>query len=206
MIYRRIPRLFPELTLAHGDGTYPTVLARFARVDVLILDDWGLVGLKDAQRQDLLEILDDRDGNRSTIITSQLPTDRWHEHLGDPTLADAILDRVVHRAHRLTLTGPSRRKAHWERILGTEGGGMSRQTRIAEGCHGSADLAIVVVQGLLCGRAGGAAACGPCRSYGKRTERVSHSSLDGAQNAPPTTAHRHHPFRLEREEEQEPLQ
>jgi DNA replication protein DnaC len=112
VIYRRIPRLFPELTLAHGDGTYPTVLARFARVDVLILDDWGLVGLKDAQRQDLLEILDDRDGNRSTIITSQLPTDRWHDHLGDPTLADAILDRVVHRAHRLVLTGPSRRKAN----------------------------------------------------------------------------------------------
>jgi DNA replication protein DnaC len=112
VIYRRLPRLFPELTLAHGDGTYPTVLGRFARVDVLILDDWGLIALKDAQRQDLLEILDDRDGNRSTIITSQLPIDRWHEHVGDPTLADAILDRVVHRAHRLALTGPSRRKAN----------------------------------------------------------------------------------------------
>jgi DNA replication protein DnaC len=111
VIYRRIPRLFPELTLAHGDGTYPTLLARFARVDVLVLDDWGLASLKDAQRQDLLEILDDRDGTRSTIITSQLPTDRWHEHLGDPTVADAILDRVVHRAHRLTLGGPSRRKS-----------------------------------------------------------------------------------------------
>ena len=112
VIYRRIARLFPELTLAHGDGTYAIVLARFARVDVLILDDWGLVGLTDAQRQDLLEILDDRDGTRSTIITSQLPIDRWHEHLGDPTLADAILDRVVHRAHRLPLTGPSRRKGN----------------------------------------------------------------------------------------------
>lgn len=112
VIYRRIPRLFPELTLAHGDGTYPTVLARFARVDVLILDDWGVAGLTDRQRQDLLEILDDRDGNRSTVITSQLPIDRWHEHLGDPTLADAILDRVVHRAHRLGLTGPSRRKSN----------------------------------------------------------------------------------------------
>jgi DNA replication protein DnaC len=88
------------------------VLARFARVDVLILDDWGLVGLKDTQRQDLLEILDDRDGARSTIITSQLPTDRWHDHLGDPTVADAILDRIVHRAHRLTLGGPSRRKSN----------------------------------------------------------------------------------------------
>jgi DNA replication protein DnaC len=111
VIYRRMPRLFAELTLAHGDGTYPIVLARFARVDVLILDDWGLVELKDAHRQDLLEILEDRDGGRSTIITSQLPSDRWHEYLGDPTVADAILDRVVHRAHRLTLSGPSRRKA-----------------------------------------------------------------------------------------------
>ncbi len=112
VIYRRIPRLFPELTLAHGDGTYPTLLARFARVDVLILDDWGLVSLKDIQRQDLLEILDDRDGTRSTILTSQLPTDRWHDYLGDPTVADAILDRVVHRAHRLTLGGSSRRKSN----------------------------------------------------------------------------------------------
>jgi DNA replication protein DnaC len=84
----------PEIALAHGDGTYPTLLARFARVDVLILDDWGLVSLKDTQRQDLLEILDDRDGSRSTVITSQLPSDRWHEYLGDPTMADAILDRV----------------------------------------------------------------------------------------------------------------
>ena len=73
--------------------------------------DWGLVGLHDAQRQDLLEILDDRDGSRSTVITSQLPSDRWHEYLGDPTMADAILDRVVHRAYPLTLGGPSRRKA-----------------------------------------------------------------------------------------------
>jgi DNA replication protein DnaC len=111
VIYRRLPRLFPEFTLAHGDGTYPIVLARFARVDVLVLDDWGLVALKDTHRQDLLEILDDRDGARSTIITSQLPCDRWHEYLGDPTVADAILDRVVHRAHRLTLSGPSRRKS-----------------------------------------------------------------------------------------------
>jgi DNA replication protein DnaC len=110
VIYRRLQWFFPELTLAQGDGTYPIVLARFARVDVLILDDWGLVGLKDAQRHDLLEMLDDRAGGRSTIITSQLPSDRWHDYLGEPTVADAILDRVMHRAHRLTLTGPSRRK------------------------------------------------------------------------------------------------
>ena len=90
----------------------PTLLARLARVDVLVLDDWGLAAVNDAQRQDLLEILEDRDGNRSTIITSQLPRDRWHDYLGDPTLADAILDRLVHRAHRLALTGPSRRKVN----------------------------------------------------------------------------------------------
>ena len=119
-IYRRIPRLFPELTLAHGDGTYPTLLARFARVDVLILDDWGIAGVTEAQRQDLLEIFDDRDGTRSTVITSQLPRDRWHDFLGDPTVADAILDRILHRAHPLTLSGPSRRK--------TDGNGSSGTT------------------------------------------------------------------------------
>jgi DNA replication protein DnaC len=110
VIYRRLPRLFPELTLAHGDGTYPVVLARFARADVLILDDWGLIALTDRHRADLLELLEDRDGTRSTIITSQLPPDRWHDSIGDPTIADALLDRVIHRAQRLTLTGPSRRK------------------------------------------------------------------------------------------------
>ena len=143
VIYRRIPRLFPELTLAHGDGTYPTVLARFARVDVLILDDWGLVGLKDAQRQDLLEILDDRDGARSTIITSQLPSDRWHEHLGDPTVADAILDRVVHRAHRLTLGGPSRRKSNGNGSAARRATHEHRDT-ISGGYHGRLHRAIVV--------------------------------------------------------------
>jgi DNA replication protein DnaC len=86
------------------------VLARFARVDVLVLDDWGLTPLTEAQRQDLLEVLEDRDGTRSTIITSQLPREQWHDYLGEPTVADAILDRVVHRAVTITLTGPSRRK------------------------------------------------------------------------------------------------
>ena len=181
MIYRRIPRLFPELTLAHGDGTYPTVLARFARVDVLILDDWGLVGLKDAQRQDLLEILDDRDGNRSTIITSQLPIDRWHEHLGDPTLADAILDRVVHRAHRLALTGPSRRKANGNGSSAAEGGGMRRQTPIAEGCHGSGDLRSSLYT----------ASCAVALEARQPVDRA--GAMENAQHAFPTapwTAHR----------------
>ena len=76
---------------------------------MLVLDDWGLVALTDGQRQDLLEMLDDRDGTRSTIITSQLPRERWHDDLGEPTVADAILDRLVHNAHEFALTGPSQR-------------------------------------------------------------------------------------------------
>lgn len=109
-LYRRVPRLFEELALAHADGSYTTLLARLARIDVLVLDDWGLAPLKETQRQDLLEVLDDRDGSRSTVITSQLPREQWHDHLGEPTVADAILDRVVHRAYPIALTGPSRRK------------------------------------------------------------------------------------------------
>ena len=109
-IYRRAPRLFEELTLAHADGTYGRLLQRFAKVDILIIDDWGLAPPKDTERRDLLEILEDRYGNRSTIITSQLPTTKWHDHLGDPTIADAVCDRVLHNAHRLVLKGPSRRK------------------------------------------------------------------------------------------------
>ncbi len=109
-IYRRTSRLFDELRLAHADGTYPRLLARLARVDVLIIDDWGLAALKDAERRDLLEIMEDRYGLKSTIWTSQLPVDAWHDHIGDPTVADAICDRVVHNAHRIVLKGPSRRK------------------------------------------------------------------------------------------------
>jgi hypothetical protein len=92
-IYRRLPRFFQELALARADGSYPTVLARLARIDVLILDDWGLAAVTDVQRQDLLEVMEDRDATRSTIITSQLPRDQWHTYLGDPTIADAVLDR-----------------------------------------------------------------------------------------------------------------
>jgi DNA replication protein DnaC len=109
-VYRRAPRLFEELALAHADGSFPALLKRLAKVDVLVLDDWGLAPPKDAERRDLLEILEDRYGARSTIITSQLPTTKWHDHLGDPTVADAICDRVLHGAHRLMLKGPSRRK------------------------------------------------------------------------------------------------
>ena len=109
-VYRRASRLFDELTLAHADGTYGRVLGKLARADLLVLDDWGLAPPKDQERRDLLEILEDRYASRSTLITSQLPPAKWHDHLGDPTLADAICDRVLHNAHRLVLKGPSRRK------------------------------------------------------------------------------------------------
>lgn len=110
VLYRRVPRLFEELALAHADGTYTRLLGRLAKIDVLVLDDWGLAPLKDQERRDLLEILEDRHGLRSTIVTSQLPVAKWHDHLGDPTIADAVLDRVSHNAHRIVLKGPSRRK------------------------------------------------------------------------------------------------
>lgn len=109
-LYRRVPRLCEELTLAHADGSYIRLLARFARVDVLVLDDWGLGTLRDQDRRDLLEILEDRTATRATIVASQLPPNKWHEYLADPTLADAICDRLLHPAHRLVLKGPSRRK------------------------------------------------------------------------------------------------
>ena len=109
-LYRRLPRLYEELTLAHADGTYTRFLARLARIDVLVLDDWGLTPPRDADRRDLLEIVEDRYGSRSTILTSQIPADHWHDAFGDPALADAICDRLLHNTHRLVLQGPSRRK------------------------------------------------------------------------------------------------
>ena len=110
VLYRRVPRLFEELTLAHADGSYTRFLARLARIDVLVLDDWGLVPLRDSDRRDLLEIFEDRYGLRSTLLTSQLPIEHWHDHLGDATVADAICDRLLHNAHRIALQGPSWRK------------------------------------------------------------------------------------------------
>ena len=111
-LYWRLPRFFQALALTRADGSYTTLLARWARVDVLVLDDWGLAALSDVQRQDLLEVMEDRDATRSTIITSQLPRDQWHAYLGDPTIADAVLDRLVHNAYPITLKGPSRRKGN----------------------------------------------------------------------------------------------
>ena len=109
-LYRRAPRLFDELKIARADGTYRTALARIARVDVLVLDDFGVAAMNDQERNDLLEVLEDRYGLRSTIVTSQLPPANWHDYLADPTLADAICDRLVNNAHRIVLKGPSRRQ------------------------------------------------------------------------------------------------
>ena len=108
--YVRTPRLFEELRIAHGDGSFGRRLSALAKTDLLILDDWGLAPLDQSGRNDLLEVLDDRVGTRSTVITSQLPVEHWHAYLNDPTLADAILDRVLHSAHKLSLTGESLRK------------------------------------------------------------------------------------------------
>lgn len=109
-IYRRASRLFSDLALARADGTYSRALAKIARADVLVLDDWAMAPINDVERRDLLEVLDDRYGTRSTIVTSQVPPKRWHEHIADPTHADAICDRLIHNAHKLVLKGPSRRR------------------------------------------------------------------------------------------------
>lgn len=108
--YLRLPRLMQELPIAKADGRYPKLLREFAKAQLLILDDWGLIPMNDDTRRDLLEILDDRHNQRSTLVTSQLPVDTWHEYLGEPTLADAILDRLVHNAYRIKLKGESMRK------------------------------------------------------------------------------------------------
>lgn len=108
--YYRLPRLWNELKIAKANGTYAYWLAQIAKIDVLLLDDWGLTTPDDEQRRDLLEMLDDRYQRKSTIITSQLPITHWHEHLNDATLADAILDRLLHNSIKLELKGDSLRK------------------------------------------------------------------------------------------------
>jgi DNA replication protein DnaC len=111
VLYQRVPKLFSSLALARGDGRHAQILAKISSVQLLILDDWGLEPLDAKARHDLLEILEERYGRRSTIITSQLPVPVWHEVIGDPTYADAILDRLVHNAHRIELNGDSMRRA-----------------------------------------------------------------------------------------------
>ena len=110
VLYLRVARLFADLALARGDGRYIKLLATFAKTDLLILDDYGLSPFSREQRYDFLEILEDRHGLRSTLVTSQLPIEHWHEQIGDPTTADAILDRLVHNAHTMKLKGGSMRK------------------------------------------------------------------------------------------------
>ena len=110
VLYHRVPRLLENLGLARGDGRYARMLKSLARVQVLILDDWGITPLTADQRRDLLEIVDDRHGRASAVVTSQLPVGHWHEHIGNPTIADALLDRLVHSAHRIELKGKSLRK------------------------------------------------------------------------------------------------
>ncbi len=108
--YYRLSRLLMALTQAKADGSYPKYLSQLAKVQVLIIDDWGLETFTSAQRNDLMEIMDDRHGSKSTMVLSQLPTDQWYAAIGDNTLADAILDRLMHNAHRLPLKGESMRK------------------------------------------------------------------------------------------------
>jgi DNA replication protein DnaC len=110
VLYQRIPKLLADLALARGDGRYARILKTLGSVQLLVLDDWGLQPLDAAARQDVLEILEERYGRRSTIVTSQIPVDKWHEIIGDPTYADAILDRIVHNAHRINLSGHSMRR------------------------------------------------------------------------------------------------
>ena len=109
-LYTRAAQLFRDLPLARADGSLRSLLARLARVDVLLVDDWAMAPLVDAERRDFLEICEDRYQIRSTILTSQLPVAKWHEQIGDPTLADSILDRLVHNAHRIEMRGESMRK------------------------------------------------------------------------------------------------
>ena len=104
-LYTRVPRLLQELYVARGAGTYPKVLDRLAKPDILLMDDFGMASLTDTERHDLLEVIEDRQGRKSTIVTSQLPVKHWHEVIGEPTIADAIMDRLVANSHRVELTG-----------------------------------------------------------------------------------------------------
>lgn len=110
VLYVRMPRLFEDMAMARLDGRFPKLVDKLARVQLLILDDWGTHGLTDQQRLDLLELFEERYQRRSTIITAQLPVSGWHDMIGEPTIADAILDRIVHNAHRIDIKGDSMRR------------------------------------------------------------------------------------------------
>jgi len=111
-LYLRTPKLFYQLAISRGDGSYGKLLTKLAKTNLLIIDDLGIASIHEQERRDLLEIIEDRHGNASTIITSQLPVESWYEQLGDPTIADAILDRLLHNAHKISMKGESMRKMH----------------------------------------------------------------------------------------------
>ena len=110
VLYTRAPRFYYDLTIAKADGSYPAVCTKLAKIQLLVIDDLGLAVMTDPERRNLLEVIEDQCGTGSTIVASQLPIDHWHETIGDPTIADAILDRLVHNAHKITLKGASMRK------------------------------------------------------------------------------------------------
>ena len=114
-LYYYAPKLFRELRLAHADGSLPRLFKKLAKAQLLVIDDWGLSKLDDQQHRDFLEILDDRHGHGATLITSQFPVNAWHETIPDPTVADAILDRLIHTAHRIELDGESMRRPKTKR-------------------------------------------------------------------------------------------
>lgn len=128
VLYLRMPRLFEDLALARLDGRFPRLVDKLARVELLILDDWGTHSLNDQQRLDLLEIFEERYRRKSTLITAQLPVASWHEMIGEATIADAILDRVVHNAHRITLKGDSMRRQKTPSLLTENGNDEIKQT------------------------------------------------------------------------------
>jgi DNA replication protein DnaC len=123
VLYLRMPRLFEDLGLARLDGRFPRLVDKLARVQLLILDDWGTHSLNDQQRLDLLEIFEERYKRKSTLITAQLPVAQWHDMIGEPTIADAILDRIIHNAHRIALEGDSMRKPKPPSLLTDEQNG-----------------------------------------------------------------------------------
>jgi DNA replication protein DnaC len=114
--YVRLPRLLQQLAVGRGDGSYTRVLDRLARLDLLAIDDWLLAPLRDTERRDLVEVIEDRSERVSTLIASQLPSKDWHASIGDPNLADAICDRLLHNAHRLDLKGPTKRRTKAEPV------------------------------------------------------------------------------------------
>jgi len=121
-LYRRLPNLLRELAVARADGSYSRTMAAYARADLIALDDWGLDKLDRDQGMDLLELMEDRHGRRSTLVAAQVPVDQWHDVIGEPTLADAILDRLVHNAHGIALKGHSMRKKYSNLTEGNEKG------------------------------------------------------------------------------------